>query len=315
MDQIKYKALIYTVELGGLTKAAEVLGYTQSGISHMISSLEKDCGVQLLYRDRAGVQLTSAGQQLLPYFQAVCSSQHQLDMMLKGILGEQTGLLRIASHTSIAAQWLPGIFDTFQTLYPYVNFELREVVTNDETRKLLRRGSVDCGFTDAPCADKDLDQVHLHKDALVAVVSLDHELANAEYFPLDALDAYPYIKLEETPGTANEFTQLVDKIFISHGKIPHIKFSVRDEYTVMAMVSNHHGFSILPQMMTWGKKNSQLACLPLETHYYRNIYFVTTQWMKNALLIPQFRECAQSWVAAKYPLNSLSNPEDKLHTT
>ncbi len=87
MKQIKYLALLYTVELGSLTKAGEALGYTQSGISHMINSLESEYGLQLLYRDRAGVQLTSAGQVLLPYFKAVCNSQWELDMILAELLG------------------------------------------------------------------------------------------------------------------------------------------------------------------------------------------------------------------------------------
>ena len=40
MNIRKYEAFIRAVELGSLSKAAEELGYTQSGISHMMQSLE-----------------------------------------------------------------------------------------------------------------------------------------------------------------------------------------------------------------------------------------------------------------------------------
>ena len=40
------------------TRAAQLLGYTQSGISHMIHDLEAEWGVSLLERDRSGVRIT-----------------------------------------------------------------------------------------------------------------------------------------------------------------------------------------------------------------------------------------------------------------
>ena len=44
----KYKALLRVAETGSFTQAANDLGYSQSGISGMISSLEKEMGVQLV---------------------------------------------------------------------------------------------------------------------------------------------------------------------------------------------------------------------------------------------------------------------------
>ena len=42
MSLQKYQALITSIECGSITKAAEVLGYTQSGVSRMIQELEKE---------------------------------------------------------------------------------------------------------------------------------------------------------------------------------------------------------------------------------------------------------------------------------
>ena len=41
MDNRKYEALINIAETGSITNAAERMGYTQSGITQMINSLEK----------------------------------------------------------------------------------------------------------------------------------------------------------------------------------------------------------------------------------------------------------------------------------
>lgn len=52
MNILKYMAFIKTAEYGSFTKAAEVLHYSQSGISRMIGDLEKEWRVTLLERSR-----------------------------------------------------------------------------------------------------------------------------------------------------------------------------------------------------------------------------------------------------------------------
>ena len=59
MDTKKLEALLTAVELGSFTRAAEVLGYTQSGLTHMMNSLEKDIGFTVLLRGRSRTCLLS----------------------------------------------------------------------------------------------------------------------------------------------------------------------------------------------------------------------------------------------------------------
>ena len=58
MESKKLEALLMAVDLGSFTKAAEVMGYTQSGLTHMMNSLEREVGFTLLERGRGGVRLT-----------------------------------------------------------------------------------------------------------------------------------------------------------------------------------------------------------------------------------------------------------------
>ena len=48
MDSIKCQALLLAIQHGSLTAAAKELGYTQSGITRMIQSLEEEIGFPLL---------------------------------------------------------------------------------------------------------------------------------------------------------------------------------------------------------------------------------------------------------------------------
>lgn len=51
MNIQKYMAFVKAVELGSFTKAAEILDYSQSGISRMINDLEKEWEIFLLKED------------------------------------------------------------------------------------------------------------------------------------------------------------------------------------------------------------------------------------------------------------------------
>ena len=66
VEMNRYIALQKAVELGSLTKAAEVLGYTQPAMSQMITSLERELSIKLLYRSRYGSRLTIEGERLFP---------------------------------------------------------------------------------------------------------------------------------------------------------------------------------------------------------------------------------------------------------
>ena len=50
MANSKYAAFIAAAEAGKMTAAAQKLGYTQSGVSHLVHTLEQELGVQLLIR-------------------------------------------------------------------------------------------------------------------------------------------------------------------------------------------------------------------------------------------------------------------------
>ena len=59
MQIIQYEVLLKVLESGTLTSAAEELGYSQSGLTRMLNSLEAELGFPLLVRDRRGVRLSA----------------------------------------------------------------------------------------------------------------------------------------------------------------------------------------------------------------------------------------------------------------
>lgn len=241
MNIQKYEAFLKTVELGSLTKAAEVLGYTQSGISHMLNALEKEWNLTLLSRDRSGIRVTSDGLRLLPFVRNICNAQQELLHKVGNLHGLQSGLIRIGTFTSVAVHWLPTMIKTFQAEYPNIDFELLHG-DYTEIENWIIEGRTDCGFLRLPVR-AGLDSVFLEQDRLLVILPEQHPLADCEAFPIQALAKEPFILLEE--GLENEVTKFFERNQLS----PSVRFTARDDYAIIAMVESGLGISILPELV------------------------------------------------------------------
>ena len=96
MDTKKLEALAAAVEYGSFTRAAENLGYTQSGLTHMMNSLEKDIGFPVLLRGRQGVRLTPAGERIFPLIRNLLDADEALGREIGRINTNREETVRIA---------------------------------------------------------------------------------------------------------------------------------------------------------------------------------------------------------------------------
>ena len=87
MDSKKWSALLTAVEAGSFTHAADTLGYTQSGLTHMMNSLEKESGIALLTRGHYGVKLTPEAEKLLPAVRKFTQAAARLEREIARLQG------------------------------------------------------------------------------------------------------------------------------------------------------------------------------------------------------------------------------------
>mgnify|MGYP000190533840 CR=1 FL=1 len=79
------------VDLGSFSKASEVVGYTQSGLTHLVNSLEREIGFPLIVRSHNGISLTEQGRDLMPDIRSVSAGQRQPGKPDPGNPGEADG--------------------------------------------------------------------------------------------------------------------------------------------------------------------------------------------------------------------------------
>ena len=109
MEAVKCEAFLAAAELGSLTATAELLGYTQSGVTRMIGTLEEELGFPLFLRSKKGVQLTENGKLMLPLLREVVRAHHNAEQLSAEIGGVSKGSLTIGCYYSISALWMPEI--------------------------------------------------------------------------------------------------------------------------------------------------------------------------------------------------------------
>ena len=98
MDAKKLEILMTAVDLGSFSKASEVVGYTQSGLTHLVDSLEREIGFPLIRRSYSGIALTEAGENLLPdirqFLQANATLENKIQAVREPLNGRNEFPLR-----------------------------------------------------------------------------------------------------------------------------------------------------------------------------------------------------------------------------
>ena len=233
----KYMAFIKTIEYGSFTKAAEMLNYSQSGISRMIATLEKEWNVSLLDRSHSGVRLTSDGMMLYQTVQRICSDYENLQMQIDDLNGLHSGLIRIGTFSSVATFWLPNIIDEFQKDYPNIDYEV-SLGSYVEIQEWIFEGKIDCGFLLLP-THPDLEATFLETDQLLLVLPEGHPLTRYEKVPIELIKEYPFMLSKV--GVDSEVVELLQEDNLE----PDVHLTTWDDYAIMAMVEKGLGIGIL----------------------------------------------------------------------
>ena len=287
MNIRKLEAFVRAVELGSLSKAAEELGYTQSGISHMMQSLEDEIGFPLMIRTSAGISPNTEGELLLPSIRQLLSTNEALEQYIARIKGTDIGRIRIASYASVATYWMPDIIRAFQKDFPNVEVHITEA-GSDIIEGIMERREADlCLY--AGGERREFDWLPLCQDQLMALVPPGHPLANRDAFPLNAFLDEQFIM--PMPGYDGEVHTILDKL--EHR--PNICFSACSDYAIINMVTKGLGVSILPELLLRNYKNDAVA-LPMDPPQYRMLGMGVPQ-VKNAPPVTQnFMRYVQEYV-------------------
>jgi DNA-binding transcriptional LysR family regulator len=128
MDLDRLAALVWVVDLGSFTKAAERLGTPKSTVSRRISSLEDDLGIRLLHRSTRKVTPTEAGRALYARASRAIAELEDAVRAVEDLGDVPRGELRVTAPVDFGAAVLADLAKEFLDAYPEVSLTLE--ITN-----------------------------------------------------------------------------------------------------------------------------------------------------------------------------------------
>ncbi|OCA82154.1 LysR family transcriptional regulator [Pseudobacillus wudalianchiensis] len=266
MSLKKYITYIKVVETGSLTKAAEILNYTQPSISQMISSLEEEYGFSLLVRQKNGVKPTENGLKVLKAMREIEKGYGKLSETVDEINGLETGNIRIGAYISIATNWMPKILSEFKQLYPFIEIQLYEGNAS-ELERWLDEDKIDFAIGSS-YHNKGYFRF-LSEDPIVAVMNSQHELAQSDVIDIRTLESVEYI----LPYSDSLFE--VHDLIKKAGIQPRVAYRIRGDETIIAMVRNNLGISLLPQLLLSHSPLDNITVKPLSSYTSRKVGILT----------------------------------------
>ena len=120
---------------GSFTRAAELLGYTQSAVSRQVAAMEAAAGAPIFDRGRRGVALTPAGQVLVRRATELLADLAATEHELAGLRDRLAGRLTVGAYPTAAMALVPRAMAQVASGHPGLALVLEEA----STPALLRR--------------------------------------------------------------------------------------------------------------------------------------------------------------------------------
>jgi len=172
--QLRY--FVRIAELKSLSRAAEALGLTQSGISRQLAVLETYLGKPLFSRTGRGVELTDAGEKL---FVAVKPAYASIDDALDTVRdreGVTQGHVRLAVIHTLSYYFMSDVVAEFMSQRENVNLSLLGR-SSPEVVALVESGKADIGFVyDSAVTSADLALTPLFEDEMCLIAPAADDL-------------------------------------------------------------------------------------------------------------------------------------------
>ncbi len=240
----KYGVFCEVIETGHFTRAAENLGYSQSAVSQTVKSLENELGFILIDRRKGGICLTSDGESLYPYIKALYLADKALERKTKEMNGLSKSVVTIGTFTGVSRNFLPPIMKSFKLKYPGVEFVLQQGEYTS-IAEWIKEGSIDFGFINMS-DEFGLEQKKLYDEPMLAVLPPEHPLVKKNEVCLVDFSSEPFILLDEgkrsVPGA----------YFEKYGIKIKPAYKVYDDYTILSMVKQNIGVSIMYESVLKG---------------------------------------------------------------
>ena len=256
-------------DTGGLARAADQLGITQSALSHQIKGIEDQAGVELFVRRSKPLKLSAAGQRLLAAAERILPEVAALEAEFNGLVQGRAGRMHIAIECHACFEWLFPVLEGFRKAWPDVDVDIRPGLAFD-AMPALRKEEVDLVVSSDPEDLPGVTFLPLFDYEPVFVAATGHPLAQkpfitAEDFRDETLITYPVER-----ARLDVFSQLLTPAKVTPREVRQAELTA----VILLLVASNRGVAVLPDwVVRQSSYGSDYVTRPLtETGLTRRLY-------------------------------------------
>lgn len=263
------RVFVTVAQAKSFSRAGDIIGLSQSAVSHSVKELELQTGVRLLDRTTREVVLTEAGQQLAARLERILD---ELNSTLRevGRMGQQlTGTVRVAASQTISAHLIPQCIAQSNQRYPEIDFVLHDR-PQQWVLESIRHGEVDFGIVIDPGPVNDLQCEEILEEPFFLLCRDDHPWSVQQSVCWSALENAHLVVQDYASGSR----PLIDAALSHFGIHATIVQEIGHPATLFPMVEAGIGISVLPALALPLPQGSRLCVKRLIPEIQRKVMLV-----------------------------------------
>lgn len=242
INQLAYFAAVARTR--HFTHAAAELGVAQPTLSKQIRVLENSLGTALFDRQRTGIELTSAGEALLPHAERILIDVENASRAVHEVSGLRRGLVRLGATPSLCDGLVPEALTRFHQAHPDIKIVVHEAGSQLLTADLLA-GRLDLALVIGPirAASSELVAEPLLREELVVAAPAGSPLGDA--VEIDDLRDISLVMFRE----GYDLRETTVRAFLAAGFEPRSPIEGGEMSAVLRFVEAGLGHAIVPRMV------------------------------------------------------------------
>lgn len=228
-------------DTGGLSNAADLLGITQSALSHQIKGIEDQAGVDLFVRRTKPLRLSAAGMKLLAAAESILPQVAALEAEFAGLIAGKAGRLHIAIECHACFEWLMPVLESFRKAWPEVDVDIRPGLAFDAL-PALRREEVDLVVSSDPETLDGVSFTPIFDYEPVFVASADHPLAARDVIEAADFRGQTLITYPVDRHRLDVFNALLTPAKVEPAAIRQVELTAM----ILLLVASNRGVAVLP---------------------------------------------------------------------
>jgi LysR family transcriptional regulator, hydrogen peroxide-inducible genes activator len=253
LRQLQY--IVAVAEMLSFRRAAELCNVSQPSLSAQVAELETALGFPLFERDRRGVLVTAAGQEIIGRARRVLVEADDFVEVANRFLDPLAGTLRIGLIPTIGPYLLPRVVPALRKAYP----RMMLIWIEDKTEVLVRsvaHGDLDAALLALEADLGDLEHDVIAVDPFVLAMSPEHKLSRvAKRVNRNQLRGERILLLDDGHCFRDQVLE-----YCSSAMLEELGFRATSLPTLAQMVSTGAGITLLPSIAVPTETNrSQLS--------------------------------------------------------